>query len=199
MKSIMISIQPQWVEKILNGEKTIEIRKTKPSCELPVKVYVYCTNNKKHMVAPFRFVEGWRYKKYDDTTNYANGCTANIGEDINGKVCAEFTLNEIQEIYYTDICGANYYDEDYLMPAGRENCLTAEQLLEYGKKDTLYGWCIDNLKIYDKPKLLQEFFKPCEGCDKLGTDRCTEEISYCRAKVLRKPPQSWCYCEGLEN
>ena len=47
MKSIMISIQPQYVEKILNGEKTIEIRKTMPKCELPCKVYIYCTKPRK--------------------------------------------------------------------------------------------------------------------------------------------------------
>lgn len=35
MKSIMISIKPEWVKKILNGDKTIEIRKTMPKCELP--------------------------------------------------------------------------------------------------------------------------------------------------------------------
>ena len=46
MKNIMISIKPQYVEKILNGEKTIEIRKTMPKCELPCKVYIYCTNGK---------------------------------------------------------------------------------------------------------------------------------------------------------
>lgn len=35
MKAIMISVQPQWVSKILNKEKLVEIRKTKPKCELP--------------------------------------------------------------------------------------------------------------------------------------------------------------------
>lgn len=43
MKAIMISIQPQWVEKILNGEKKIEIRKSMPKCQLPCKVFIYCT------------------------------------------------------------------------------------------------------------------------------------------------------------
>ena len=38
MKNIIISIKPQYVEKILNGEKTIEIRKTMPKYELPCKV-----------------------------------------------------------------------------------------------------------------------------------------------------------------
>lgn len=32
MKSVLISIQPKWVEKIANGEKTIEVRKTAPKC-----------------------------------------------------------------------------------------------------------------------------------------------------------------------
>ena len=43
MKAIMISVKPQWVSKILNKEKLVEIRKTKPKCELPCKVYIYCT------------------------------------------------------------------------------------------------------------------------------------------------------------
>ena len=47
MKAIMISIKPEWVCKILNGEKTIEIRKTMPKCKLPCKVYIYCTKGKK--------------------------------------------------------------------------------------------------------------------------------------------------------
>ena len=42
MKSIILSVQPQWIEKILNNEKTIEVRKSCPQ-ETPFKVYVYCT------------------------------------------------------------------------------------------------------------------------------------------------------------
>ena len=48
MKSILISIKPKWVAKILNGEKTIEIRKTMPKCDLPIDVYIYCTKDNKH-------------------------------------------------------------------------------------------------------------------------------------------------------
>lgn len=42
MKSVIISIRPEWCEKILNGEKTIEVRKSAPK-ELPIKVYIYET------------------------------------------------------------------------------------------------------------------------------------------------------------
>lgn len=43
MKSVLISIQPKWVEKITSGEKTIEVRKSRPNIETPFKCYIYCT------------------------------------------------------------------------------------------------------------------------------------------------------------
>ena len=43
MKAILISISTKWVENIASGEKTIEVRKTKPKIETPFKCYIYCT------------------------------------------------------------------------------------------------------------------------------------------------------------
>lgn len=42
-KAVLISIRPEWVIKILAGEKTLEVRKTRPKLETPFKVYIYCT------------------------------------------------------------------------------------------------------------------------------------------------------------
>jgi predicted transcriptional regulator len=42
-KAVLISIRPKWVEKIANGKKTIEVRKTKPKLDTPFKCYIYCT------------------------------------------------------------------------------------------------------------------------------------------------------------
>ena len=42
-KAVLISIRPEWVRKILNGSKTVEIRKTAPKCGVPFKCYIYCT------------------------------------------------------------------------------------------------------------------------------------------------------------
>lgn len=42
-KAVLISIRPEWVEKILAGEKTIEVRKTRPKLDTPFKCYIYCT------------------------------------------------------------------------------------------------------------------------------------------------------------
>lgn len=40
MKSVLLSIQPQWCELIASGKKTIEVRKSAPK-ETPFKVYIY--------------------------------------------------------------------------------------------------------------------------------------------------------------
>ena len=42
-KAVLISIRPRWCEKIASGEKTIEVRKTRPKLETPFKCYIYCT------------------------------------------------------------------------------------------------------------------------------------------------------------
>lgn len=44
-KAVMLSIRPKWCEKIASGEKTVEVRKTRPKLETPFKCYIYCTQS----------------------------------------------------------------------------------------------------------------------------------------------------------
>ena len=210
-KAILISIKPKYVADILNGKKTIEIRKSMPKCDLPCKVHIYCTKDTKHLVAPFHFVEGWFYRVYDDNTSYANGCSSNIGETINGKVVAEFTLNKIDLLVDYGF-GIHYVDKelkDLDLDFLRTNsCLTDEQIYFYLglKKDSGYYndgyvWHIDDLIIYDKPKELSEFYKKntLNYDDFLfalynGTQTYSEYLKY--QCSLKRPPQSWCYIKG---
>ena len=46
-KAVLISINPEWCDLILRGDKTAEVRKTKPKLETPFKVYIYCTKTPK--------------------------------------------------------------------------------------------------------------------------------------------------------
>ena len=47
MIAVLISIRPKWCEKIMSGEKTIEVRKTLPKMDTPFKCYIYkCGNGK---------------------------------------------------------------------------------------------------------------------------------------------------------
>lgn len=42
-KAVLLSIRPNWCKKILDGEKTVEVRRTCPAHGTPFKVYIYCT------------------------------------------------------------------------------------------------------------------------------------------------------------
>lgn len=43
MKKVLISIRPEWCELIGRGQKTIELRKTKPKIDTPFKCYAVMT------------------------------------------------------------------------------------------------------------------------------------------------------------
>ena len=47
-KAVLISIRPEWCDKIASGRKTIEVRKTKPKLDTPFKCYIYMTKQKKN-------------------------------------------------------------------------------------------------------------------------------------------------------
>lgn len=46
-KAVLISIRPEWCQKIMAGRKTVEVRKTRPKMNPPFKCYIYkCGNGK---------------------------------------------------------------------------------------------------------------------------------------------------------
>ena len=46
-KAVLISIRPQWIQKIMTGQKIVEVRKTRPKMNTPFKCYIYkCGNGK---------------------------------------------------------------------------------------------------------------------------------------------------------
>lgn len=44
-KAVMLSVRPKWCEKIISGEKTVEVRKAVPKVEQPFECYIYCTRS----------------------------------------------------------------------------------------------------------------------------------------------------------
>lgn len=143
MKSVILSVQPQWCELIASGKKTIDVRKSAPK-EVPFKVYIYQTK-KRITIKTFK-------------EDCSNGIIHNAKLlKAHGKVIGSFICDRIDEIY-PDL---EYYSDGYDIDDDSlaETCLTREQLREYGKGVTLYGWHISALKIYDKPKELSDFSK----------------------------------------
>ena len=174
-KAVMISIRPKWCEKICNGEKTIEVRKTRPKLETPFKCYIYCT-----MDHPYISVSCGELDKLNYRTNTVGRC--------NGKVIGEF----ICDLIY-GLAPLNHAPDDVEQQA----CLTREEIVRY-LKGVGYGWHISGLKIYDKPKDMGEFKALC----KVDADCCAcPYYNYtkmdCDGRTINRPPQSWCYVENM--
>lgn len=182
MKAIMISIKPEWVAKILNGEKTIEIRKTMPKCDLPIDVYIYCTLNKENLVREeltnkFALTHIWNRKELIKR-NWL----------LNGKVVAKFTLNKVEKFTNDDLW-AKCFKTDELIA---KSCVRFSQITAYSCASSIYAWHIDNLEIFDEPKELSEFSHWVKYQWETIVNGC--EIKSVLAP-LTKAPQNYCYIE----
>ena len=90
MKSIMLSIRPEWLQKILSGQKTVELRLSRPNLTPPFMVFLYCSC--KGTKKPGEILEihsgGKIYKA-------------------NGLVVGEFTCTEIDRVVRVGYMGSN--------------------------------------------------------------------------------------------
>lgn len=201
MKSVLISIQPKWCVLIAAGEKTVEVRKTRPKIDVPFKVYIYCTSSNVHEC----LMQNESGVKLIYCINYKTAIPCG-GEITNGKVMGEFICDCITGLKADNMVQA-YYNNT------KDTCLTDEEIKRYANGKKLYYWHITNLVIYDKPKELGEFY--VEGdCDCMNCKNCywfdsgngynveddcnlaykgiAEHKSF---KPITRPPQSWCYVE----
>lgn len=186
MKSVLISIRPEWVEKIAIGKKTIEVRKSAPK-EVPFKAYIYMTQG-----------------TYKDLGLYSEGIYQNrmkvIGEFICDKVirsCGWRLRGNTQQC-------AKRTPEEEIFP--RSACLSIDEIVNYvgGENREICGLHISDLKIYNKPKELSEFWgrKNCIAADTVECWNCFAtclEIEGKHYQPLTRPPQSWQYVEELEK
>ena len=182
MKSVLISIQPQWCELIASGKKMIEVRKTRPKIETPFKCYIYCSKEKTFL-----------YKNPNNGELFLDSNGGYRGGDyedrfLTGKVIGEFVCDRIEKISYNEDMPYDGYEIEENELKG--TCLQLSDLDCYGDKKSLYAWHISDLKIYDKPKELGEFRKVCLN------GKCSDCI-YEECKITR-PPQSWQYVEKLQ-
>nr|DAH92309.1 MAG TPA: hypothetical protein [Caudoviricetes sp.] len=202
-KAVMLSIRPKWVEKIANGEKTIEVRKTRPKLEMPFKCYIYCTRDK-HLA----------FMQNQTGTNLIACMNAETAIPVggflgNGKVIGEFTCDQIIDAWWDyvpdaitrEVTGGN-------LEALDGTGMTDEELFSYvgdSMRGHCYGWHISDLRIYDAPKKLGEFWRDCLEYSELSTN-CWSCENVCGdgdetdcntdgRLYLHRPPQSWCYVE----
>lgn len=182
---ILIPIHPEWCEKIFNGSKTIEVRKTAPKIDTPFEVYVYMT----------------KHKGGKAIINEVLDCVYGSGKVIGSFVCDKIAsyLSFLPYDSDDELCYSISQDE---LAA---TCLEPYVLSEYGKGKTLYGWHITEPKLFDRPRELSEyalFGKCAEECDEY--DFCARDdvdgrmsCKYFKRKYLTRAPQSWIYVESV--
>ena len=133
MKSVLISIRPEWADKILTGEKTMEVRKTRPRLETPFKCYIYAT-------------------KCRDKIGWLRMRPGHGWQRIDGKIIAEFTCDRIDHMGIPYPAYQDLLDDKYL----RESCVPYYTLHRwFGHGGDAYFWHISDLKVYDEPKELE--------------------------------------------
>lgn len=187
-KAVLISVRPKWCEKIVNGEKTIEVRKTRPKMKTPFKCYIYCTQPK------------YPHEDYITTEHplpqYYGG----------GKVIGEFVCDRIDRLVQVGFDGSG--EPTRYCVSGADGlvqpvdgirgaaCLPREELEIYLGGHEGYGLHISRVKLYETPKELSEFRKACAHdwyCDSCAM--YWENNGTCGNESLRlkRPPQNWCY------
>lgn len=178
-RAVLISIRPEWVQKIITGEKTVEIRKARPNLETPFKCYIYETQGKSD--TPWIDEDGHMIFRG------------------RGKVVAEFTCDRINRITHVGYSGSS--EKPMLRAYKADNpieletnfdfsvaCMSAEKIEQYLNGGDGYAWHITDARIfYPRPVELSEF----TGVRAYGT--------WLERYKIQRAPQSWCYVEAMKN
>ena len=193
-------------QKIVSGEKTIEVRKTRPRMATPFKCYIYCTQEK-HLALMQNRVGTNLIACMDAGTAIPVG-----GFVGNRKVIGEFVCDRIDRLVRVGFDGSG--EPARYCVSGADGlvrpvdgirgaaCLSREELETYLGGHEGYGLHISNLKIYDTPRELSEFRKACAHdwyCDSCAMHG--ENNGTCGNKSLRfkRPPLSWMYVQEVEK
>ncbi len=176
---ILASIKPYYYYLIAEWIKKIEVRKSALK-NLPQDIAFYMSKDEKSFAKiPKVFQE--KYRKHF------------------GKVGMRVVCDKVEkfDVPYPA------WDKGYLNDILKNSCLTYNDLHSYiGSGNRGYGWHISDLKIYDKPKELSEFNRPCSyaglcfSCDRAKFTSKGDRI--CQAMITR-PPQSYMFVEEIET
>lgn len=212
-KAVMLSIRPKWCEKICNGEKSIEVRKTRPKMNTPFKCYIYCTKpsvRNQTICGCYVLNSDELYRHPEQGIKHGDSIELMLCENytkdnfLNGKVIGEFICDRIYELE-TKAPGGRYCVKGEGQPitngVARQSCLTLRDMHEYLQAGKGYGWHISKFEIYDTPKKLIEFhtWKKCKSCSKSGYEStaCIYDGNCMVPASITKAPQSWCYVEEM--
>lgn len=180
-KAVLIAIHPEWCEAIAERRKKYDFRKTCPKIPTPFKALIYMTKG--------------------TATYWTSGhvkCVNDGGENVIG----EFVCDRVETLARVGFSGSseepkycvcNLLDMSTKPIDGilADGCLSLPELETYLAGAVGRAWHISELKIYDKPKELSEFYRR----EKVPHGAICAEDTF--LAPIYTPPQSWCYVEEL--
>ena len=184
---ILASIKPYYYYLIAEEKKKIEVRKMALK-NLPQDIAFYMSKDEKSFAKiPKEFQE--KYRKHF------------------GKIGMRVVCDEVEEFHEWELSPQGKFAdfererlENFLTAA----CLSEEEVVRYRENlpyfKPLYGWHISDLKIYDKPKPIMQFYKPCPIKIK-NCPVCELYSTYtgCCMNNIDRPPQSYMFVEEVEQ
>ncbi len=211
MKSILISIKPKWCAKIMNGNKTIEVRKNKALANAIQKlidengyadIYVYCSKLQNGKLNTLCKMKNGKYKIISNANDVLKQIDEIEKAKFTGKVVFKFRCYKVEEI---TVKKWNICVENTLL---KKSCLHESELFHYigdFRKEPFYAIHISDLEIFDKPKELSEFrhsvwvsneyIFPNPMCDMCKFPNCKKCERHYWLVPLTKAPQNFCYVE----
>lgn len=185
MKAVLISVNPTKALDILDGKISILINKKLPKLEPPYDMYLYCSHGK----CLYEYEKKYGFIGDSKSNRIISSYPATL---LNGKVIARVT---VKKVAHCTTGNFNCIKDDDLAVKIEDiqpfTGLTMEELQSYEEsnwKDEgvnqfgLYALQFTNLKIFEKPKEIGEFFA----------------IKSKRLKVDKTKPRSWDNAKGYE-
>lgn len=174
---ILLPIKPYYAYLIMKGEKTVEVRKFHiTDSRWSGKMKVYVSKDKKS----FRRIP----------EKYRTEFEKNIG-----KVAFKFVSESIAKYE----CSSEHFR---CLADNSGACLTYDEIMNYCNGKDLYGYNITDLKIYDEPKELGEFYRCSDGkCQSYNckSKYCGIVIECGNLEQLTRPPQNYIKIKEVLN
>ena len=204
MKAILISDRPKWCALMMNGDKSVEVRKGTALYKATKKLideygyadfYVYCTKEEEL----FYSVDA---QKWHTAKNRKN-----VRRLSNGVVKFKFRCYKVEEIKLNLVM--RFFTKSMIEnEITKFSCLSCDELLDYLQHKTSTAIHISDLEIFDRPREISEFYKGFRNqyykrefgfdtfIDKFGVMVQPTKNGYEYTLKLTKAPQSWCYVES---
>ena len=179
---ILASLKPYYYYLIGERKKTIEVRKSALK-DLPQDIVFYMSKDEKSFAKIPKKFQG-KYREHF------------------GKIGIRAVVDKIGKMKMIIDDFGNLILLSSIAIWGFNHCLSNDELDAYLDGKTGYGWHISDLKIYDKPKELSEFWgrKKCLMADTVKCWNCPATCLIINGKncqPLTRPPQSYMYVKEL--